>query len=425
MKEEFLHYVWQFQNWTDVTLQTTNAKQIQVLHAGSVNTDAGPDFFNAQLVIGRQRWAGNIEIHIRSSDWYAHKHHQDKRYNAVILHVVWEHDVEVFREDETPIPVLELKEYVAKELLATYNQLKDKPAAWIACQDQLASVSKFTADSWLERVYFERLERKAKELIKDAEQNKYHWEAILFSKLARNFGLKVNGEAFYQMAMSLPFDVVQKCQSNPQQLEALFMGQSGLLEGEVVDEYHQELQNEYQFLRNKFSLHPIESPPKFFRLRPYNFPTIRLSQLASLYHFNTALFSEWIRGMEVAEFYTKYRVKANEYWDSHYNFGVTSGVQAKRLSKTFIDLLLINTLVPIRFVYSKYIGEESAEDIIALIEQLPAENNSIITSYKKYGLKAENALQSQALLQLYANYCTPKRCLSCGIGNAILKKSIS
>ena len=424
MKEEFLHYVWKFQNWTDVTLQTTNAKQIQVMHAGSINTDAGPDFFNAQLVIGEPRWAGNIEIHISSSDWYAHKHHQDKRYNAVILHVVWEHDVEVFREDETPIPVLELKEYVAKELLATYNQLKDKPAAWIACQDQLASVSKFTADSWLERVYFERLERKAKELIKDAEQNKYHWEAILFSKLARNFGLKVNGEAFYQMAMSLPFDVVQKCQSNPQQLEALFMGQSGLLEGEVVDEYHQELQNEYQFLRNKFSLHPIESPPKFFRLRPYNFPTIRLSQLASLYHFNTALFSEWIRGMEVAEFYTKYRVKANEYWDSHYNFGVTSGVQAKRLSKTFIDLLLINTLVPIRFVYSKYIGEESAEDIIALIEQLPAENNSIITSYKKYGLKAENALQSQALLQLYANYCTPKRCLSCGIGNAILKKSI-
>lgn len=425
MKEEFLHYVWQFQNWTDVALQTTNAKQIQVMHAGSINTDAGPDFFNAQLVIGEQRWAGNIEIHIRSSDWYAHKHHQDKRYNAVILHVVWEHDVEVFREDETPIPVLELKEYVAKGLLAAYNQLKDKPAAWIACQDQLSSVSKFTTDSWLERIYIERLERKATELIKDAEQNKYHWEALLFSKLARNFGLKVNGEAFYQMAMSIPFHVVQKCQANPLQLEALFMGQSGLLEGAVVDEYYQKLQNEYQFLRNKFSLQPIESPPKFFRLRPYNFPTIRLSQLASLYHSNTALFSEWINAMEVADFYAKYRVKANEYWDSHYNFGVASSKRAKQLSKNFIDLLLINTLVPIRFVYSKYVGEGSAEDIIALIEQLPAENNSIISNYKKYGLKAGNALQSQAILQLYANYCTPKRCLSCGIGNAILKKSVS
>lgn len=425
MREEFLHYVWQYQNWTDVVLQTTNAKQIQVMHAGSVNTDAGPDFFNAQLVIGGQRWAGNIEIHIRSSDWYAHKHHQDKRYNPVILHVVWEHDVEVFREDETPIPVLELKEYIAEELLATYNQLNDKPAAWIACQDQLSSVDKFTTDSWLERVYFERLERKATELIKDAEQNKYHWEALLFSKLARNFGLKVNGEVFYQMAMSIPFHVVQKCQANSLQLEALFMGQSGLLEGAVVDEYYQKLQSEYKFLRNKFSLHPIESPPKFFRLRPYNFPTIRLSQLASLYHSNTALFSDWIRGMEVADYHAKYRVKANEYWDAHYNFGVTSKVRAKRLSKNFIDLLLINTLVPIRFVYSKYIGEDSAEDIVQLIEQLPAENNSIITNYKKYGLKAENALQSQALLQLYANYCTPKRCLSCGIGNAILKKSIS
>jgi|SRR5690554_799212 len=425
MKEEFLHYVWQFQNWTDVALQTTNAKQIQVMHAGSVNTDAGPDFFNAQLVIEGQRWAGNIEIHIRSSDWYAHKHHQDKRYNAVILHVVWEHDVEVFREDETPIPVLELKEYVSKELLATYHRLNDKQAAWIACQDQLASVPKFTADSWLERVYFERLERKSKELIKDAEQNKYHWEALLFSKLARNFGLKVNGEAFYQMAMSLPFEVVQKCQANPLQLEALFMGQSGLLEDTAVDDYYKELLSEYQFLRNKFSLQPIETPPKFFRLRPYNFPTIRLSQLASLYHSNTALFSEWIKGMEIAEFYAKYRVKANAYWDSHYNFGVTSSVRTKRLSKNFIDLLLINTLVPIRFVYSKYVGEDSAEDIVQLIEQLPAENNSIIANYKKHGLKAGNALQSQALLQLYANYCTPKGCLSCGIGNAILKKSIS
>lgn len=423
MREEFLHYVWQFQNWSDVALYTTNNKRVQVLHAGSINVDAGPDFFNAQIIVGKQRWAGNIEIHIRSSDWYAHNHHQDKRYNAVILHVVWEHDVEVYREDETPIPVLELKGYVAKNLLYNYQQLKDKPTAWIACQDQLASVSKFTIDSWLERVYFERLERKAKELIKDAEQNKYHWEALLFSNLARNFGLKVNGEAFYQMAMSIPFHVVQKCQANSLQLEALFMGQSGLLEDVIDDVYYKQLQAEYRFLRSKFSLIPIASPPKFFRLRPYNFPTIRLSQLASLYYANSALFSEWIKGMEITDFYSKYKVKATDYWDSHYNFGVPSTMRSKQLSKSFIDLLLINTLVPLQFVYSNYIGEENSEAIIALIEQLSAENNSIISNYKKYGVKAENALQSQALLQLYTNYCMPKRCLSCGIGNAILKKN--
>lgn len=424
MREEFLHYVWQFQNWSDVALYTTNNKRVQVLHAGSINVDAGPDFFNAQIIVGKQRWAGNIEIHIRSSDWYAHNHHQDKRYNAVILHVVWEHDVEVYREDETPIPVLELKGYVAKNLLTNYQQLKDKPTAWIACQDQLASVSKFTIDSWLERVYFERLERKAKELIKDAEQNKYHWEALLFSNLARNFGLKVNGEAFYQMAMSIPFHVVQKCQANSLQLEALFMGQSGLLEDVIDDVYYKQLQAEFRFLRSKFSLTPIASPPKFFRLRPYNFPTIRLSQLASLYHANSALFSEWIKGMEITDFYSKYKVKATDYWDSHYNFGVPSTMRSKQLSKSFIDLLLINTLVPLQFVYSNYIGEENSEAIIALIEQLPAENNSIISNYKKYGVKAENALQSQALLQLYTNYCMPKRCLSCGIGNAILKRNV-
>lgn len=425
MKEEFLHYVWQFQNWSDVALHTTNGEPIQVMQAGSINTDAGPDFFNSQIIIDEQRWAGNVEIHIRSSDWYAHKHHQDKRYNAVILHVVWEHDVEVFREDETPIPVLELNKYVDKELLLTYKQLNDKPSAWIACQDQIASVSKFTIDSWLERVYIERLERKSKELTQDAEQNKYHWEALLFSKLAKNFGLKVNGEAFYQMAMSIPFHIVQKCQSNPIQLEALFLGQSGLLEKEITDGYYKKLQDEYWFLRAKFSLNPIESPPKFFRLRPYNFPTIRLSQLASLYHSNTALFSEWIKGIDIADFYSKYRVKASDYWNSHYNFGVESSKRSKRLSKNFIDLLLINTLVPLRFVYGKYIGEDNSEEIIELITQIAAENNSIISNYKKYGVKAENAMQSQGLLQLYSNYCTPKRCLSCGIGNAILSDSVA
>lgn len=425
MKEEFLHYVWQFQNWSNVALHTTNGGSIQVMQAGSINTDAGPDFFNSQIIIDEQRWAGNVEIHIRSSDWYAHKHHQDKRYNAVILHVVWEHDVEVFREDETPIPVLELKDYVPKELLSTYTQLNDKPSAWIACQGQIASVSKFTIDSWLERVYIERLERKAKELIQDAEQNKYHWEALLFSKLAKNFGLKVNGEAFYQMAMSFPFHIVQKCQANPLQLEALFMGQCRLLEKNIEDAYYKNLQDEYKFLRNKFSLNPIESPPKFFRLRPYNFPTIRLSQLANLYHTNTSLFSEWIKSKKITDFYTKYRVKANEYWDSHYNFGISSSKRSKRLSKNFIDLLLINTLVPMRFVYGKYAGEENADDVLELITQITAENNSIINNYNKHGLKAGNAMQSQALLQLYNNYCMAKRCLSCGIGNAILRESVT
>lgn|SRR5699024_5582627 len=423
MKEEFLHYVWQFQNWRDIPLHTSSGESIQVLHAGSINSDAGPDFFNSQIIIGKQRWAGNVEIHIRSSDWYAHKHHLDKRYNAVILHVVWEHDVEVFREDETPIPVLELKDYVAKELLSTYTELNGKQTAWIACQDQIASVSKFTIDSWLERVYIERLERKSKELIQDAEQNKYHWEALLFSKLARSFGLKVNGEAFYQMAMSMPFQVVQKCQANPFQLEALFMGQSGLLEKEVIDEYYKRLQEEYRFLRSKFSLNPVETPPKFFRLRPYNFPTIRLSQLASLYHSNTTLFSEWIKGMEIVDFYSRLRVEASDYWDSHYNFGVVSSKRSKRLSKKFIDLLLINTIVPLRFVYSKYVGEDNSEEIIEFIGQIASENNSIINNYKKYGIEAGSALQSQALLQLYSNYCTPKRCLSCGIGNAILREA--
>lgn len=424
MKEEFLHYIWQYQIWNTAILKSTTDELIQIQNPGSLNIDAGPDFFNAQVQLDDQRWAGNVEIHIRSSDWYAHNHHRDKRYNPVILHVVWEHDVEVFREDETVIPVLEIKDYVSNDILDAYTKLHSKPVAWIACQEQLESVSEFITDAWLERVYLERLERKATELIKDAEQNKYHWEALLFSKLAKSFGLKVNGEVFFQMAVSIPFHVVQKCQNNLMQLEALFMGQAGLLEGNKEDVYFLQLQQEYVFLKAKFSLQPIETPPKFFRLRPYNFPTIRLSQLANLYHTNTSLFSNWINNKELDDFYTSYRVKASEYWDSHYNFGVPSTSRKKQLSKNFIDLLLINTLVPIRFVYSKYLGENKAEEILQLIEKLPAENNSIIDNYKKYGLTAKNALQSQGLLQLYNNYCIPKRCLSCAIGNAILKQAV-
>lgn len=421
MKEEFLHYVWQYQKWKVVDLQTTDGQRVWIDHPGSVNTDAGPDFFNAQVRIGTQRWAGNVEIHLRSSDWYAHQHQNDPRYNSVILHVVWQHDVEVFRKDETPIPVLEIKDYIAKDLLQTYKQFQNQSATWIACQNQLKGISEFISDAWLERVYLERLERKANELLVDAERNKYHWEALLFAKLAKNFGLNVNGESFYQMALATPFSVIQKCQSDVLQLEALLLGQAGLLEQESQEEYYLKLQQEYLFLKHKFSLKPIAKPPKFFRLRPVNFPTIRLSQLANLYHENTSLFFNWMRPWKLQDFYSAYRVKASDYWDSHYNFGVVSNSRVKRLSESFIHLLWINTLVPLRFVYSRYLGEDNSEEIIQWMEQLPAEKNGILSNYNKYGLKAKNALQSQALLQLYSNYCNPKRCLSCSIGNTILK----
>lgn len=423
MKEEFLHYVWQFQIWNTSLLVTTAGERLIVERTGTVNTDAGPDFFNAQLLLNQQRWAGNVEIHLRSSDWYAHKHQQDKRYNSVILHVVWEHDVEVFREDETKIPVLEIQTIVSKDILAAYIQLQNKPVSWVACQEQLPNVLKFTTDAWLERLYLERLEDKATDLLIDAKQTEYHWEALLFSKLAKSFGLKVNGEAFYQMAIHTPFHVVQKCRNNLLYLEALFMGQAGLLEAPIEDTYYRELQTAYAFLKSKFTLQPIATPPKFFRLRPINFPSIRLAQLASLYHSNTSLFSAWIEAKQVEVFYNTYRVKASSYWDSHYNFGVNSPKLPKRLSKDFIDLLLINTLIPIRFVYSKYLGEDISEGIMQLIAQLPAENNSIVKNYEKHGLKAYNALQTQALLQLYPKYCVPKRCLTCAIGNSILKQA--
>lgn len=423
MREEFLHYLWQHQKWKAMKLHTTEGIDLCVISPGRINTDAGPDFFNAKLKVDQQLWAGNIEIHIRSSDWYAHQHHKDNRYNSVILHVVWHHDVEVYREDETSIPVLELNKYISKTLLKKYEELFQSPQSWIACQNSLHKVSKFTTNAWLERMYLDRLERKANELLHDAEQSKYHWEALLFMQLAKSFGLNVNGDAFYQMAISIPFHVIQKSQYDVLELEALMFGQAGLLNQDVNDKYHQDLKQKYLFLKNKFSLVSPVLRPKFFRLRPDNFPTIRLSQLASLYHQNSNLFSDWMKDWEVKEFYTKYRVKASQYWDLHYNFGVASKSKAKYLSKNFMELIWINTLIPMRFVYFRYLGQDNSEKIMTEMQGLKAEHNSIVQNYSKFGLEAKNALQSQALLQLYNTFCRTNRCLSCEIGNTILKAS--
>src|SRR5690606_38844315 len=244
-----------------------------------------PDFFNAQLRIGNQLWAGNVEIHIKSSDWFVHHHEMDNAYDSVILHVVYEHDTEIFRQDNTVIPTLELKNYISPELLGHYQKLISNKSKWINCENDLASVSEFTIQNWLERLYIERLERKSEAVENLIKSSKNDWEAILYKMLAKNFGLKVNGEAFLSLANSIDFSIIRKSQSNQTSLEAVLFGQAKLLEQHVEESYYLELMKEYQFLKQKFSLtnENVETI-QFFRLRPPNFPTIRLSQLAFLYH---------------------------------------------------------------------------------------------------------------------------------------------
>jgi len=423
MKEDFLHYVWKFQKFDCSNIKTTNGDAVVVFNPGMHNDNSGPDFFNSNISIDGQRWAGNIEIHLKSSHWFAHGHQTDAAYDSVILHVVWEHDAPVFRNDTTEIPTLELKYTVDAKTVSNYRKLLSGNTGWIPCENNFHSVDDFVFDNWLERLYIERLERKSEFLLKEFLLTGNDWEALLFRLLSKNFGQQVNSDSFYSIATSLDFSVVRKCSRNPLLIEVLLLGQAGLISEEGDDDFEVRLHGEFQFLKSKFSLNnDFIIPPKFFRLRPTSFPTIRLSQLAGLYWKKRQLFSEIISAKTIDEYYEIFNCIASSYWDTHYNFGKETKAQPKRLSKAFIDLLLINTIIPLRFCYGKTSGAQINTDIINFAASLKPESNSTIGKFNRLRPKVKNAMESQALLQLKNEYCAHKRCLQCAIGNAILKQ---
>jgi hypothetical protein len=422
MQEDILHYIWLYKKFEFTNLKTINGLDVVITSIGQHNHNSGPDFFNSKLKIDNQIWAGNVEIHVKSSDWYLHKHETDKAYDNVILHVVWEHDAEIFRKDNTEIPTLELKSIVNKDFYAQYVNLYTNKQQWINCESSFAKVSNFTFNNWIERLYFERLELKG-ELISDLlEQSKNNWEAVLFQLLAKNFGLKVNGDAFLELSKSIDFSVVRKHQHNTTQLEALFFGQANLLVDEVEHVYYKTLQKEYQFLKQKFSLSPMQSQLQFFRLRPANFPTIRLSQLADLYGTQNQLFSKLMEAETLKQMYLVLDVGVSEFWETHYTFSKVSKIQKKSLSKKFKDLLIINTIIPLKYSYAKYQGQFNADLLLEVIQQIPLEVNSLVAKFQTIKKISKTALQSQGLLQLKTNYCDKNKCVQCAIGNALLQQ---
>lgn len=423
MNEDFLHYIWKYKKYQLTKLQTTEGFPIVVSSVGTHNFNSGPDFFNAKLNIDEQLWAGNVEVHVKSSDWYVHNHEQNPVYDNVILHVVWEHDTDIYRKDNTPIPTLELKHVVQSDLIHNYRALFSKEKSWIKCEKDFGSMDDFLLENWLERLFFERLERKAKVIEQLLLATHNDWEAVLFQMLTKNFGLKVNGEAFLSLAQSLPFSVVRKNGSQQNALEALCFGQAGLLEDHIEDAYYIGLVNEYQFLKQKFNLdnrHVL--PMQFFRLRPLNFPTIRLSQLSSLYHKHQNLFSKIIASASLQEFYEIFQVEASVYWKTHYTFQKTTSSSAKALSKSFIHLLLINTILPIKFLYAKHCGNEQASEMLVMAHQIPSEHNSIVKAFNGLKTVSKSALDSQALIQLKTAYCDKSLCLKCAVGHQLLNK---
>ncbi|KUO66542.1 MAG: hypothetical protein APF83_01620 [Lutibacter sp. BRH_c52] len=422
MKENLLHFVWKLKLFSTANLETTNGEIIEIISTGTANLNAGPDFLNAKLTINKQLWAGNVEIHLNSSDWYAHNHENDENYDSVILHVVWEHSVDVFRKTNEPIATLALKNFISKELLNNYQQLFSKNKNWINCEKDIASVDSFILTNWLERLYVERLENKSEQIQNTVNKLNNNWEAALFVLLAKNFGLKINSEAFMNFANSFDFSIVRKVYNNLEQLEALFFGQAGMLSNESESEYFKKLKKEYNFLKVKFQLTPISNGQiQFFRLRPNNFPTIRLSQLAMVYHSHQNLFSKIVETEDIKEFYGLFDLTTSNYWETHFTFETVSKKSIKKITKPFIDLLLINTIIPLKFLYLKSLGKNDLSGSLTIIANIKPEKNEIISKFSELNIKSKTAFETQALLQLKNDYCNKQLCLNCAIGKELIK----
>jgi len=421
MNEDLLHYAWKYRLFDLENLKSGQGHQLAVIDPGSLNGDSGPDFFESHIQIDDVVWVGNVEIHLRSSDWYRHNHDKDLAYNNVILHVVFENDRDVILSDGRLLPCLELK--IPHSFLNKYQSLMSSQL-WIPCQMDISKLSRFFVNHWLDRMLLERMERKADEIRKMYHQNFNSWEETFYQLLARYFGMKVNADPFEQLARSVPLKILAKQKNSLLQLEAIFFGQAGFLNDvNTDDKYYTSLRTEYRFLQSKFKLKAIEKRRwKFMRLHPVNFPTVRIAQLASLVYHSQSLFSKIIKVEELDGFYVLLQSKASLYWDTHYRFGEEGESKKKLLGKLTIDILIINAIVPILFVYGKEIGSSIHVDrALSFLEKLKPEKNSIIKLWMKSGVVVKSAYQSQSLLHLKSEYCSNYRCLECELGNRVLR----
>ena len=419
--EQLLHYVWKHKIFPLKELKTTTGQQVEVIDTGLANTDAGPDFFNAKLKLDGVLWIGNIEIHERSSDWFKHGHHADAGYNSVILHIASEIDTEISRSNGERIPQIQL---ICPEAVRTnYKELLETDS-YPPCYRIITSLPPFTAHSWMTALQMERFEQKATLLNERLKRCQGNWEDAFFITLARNFGFGLNGDAFETWAHRLPFRAVDKHRNDLFQIEAIFFGQAGILEDSDGDGYYLRLKKEYTYLQHKFGLIPMDASLwRFLRLRPANFPHIRIAQLACLYHRAYGLLSRIMETETLQGVRDILKGGTSEYWLTHYTFGGSSPSRPKTLSNTSLDLLIINTVVTFLYAYGLHKGNRVlCARAGSFLEELKAENNYITRMWEQCGMKASNAADSQALIQLKKEYCDKKKCLYCRIGYEYLKR---
>ena len=429
--EQLLHYTWKHKLYPLKELTTSDGQRVEIVDPGLHNRNAGPDFFNAKIRIGSTMWVGNVEIHDKSSDWYQHGHDKDSRYDNVVLHVAAELDTEVMKSNGEYVPQLQLS--VPEDVMQHYDELQ-RTDEYPPCYKVIPHLSALIIHSWMAALQTERLEQKTEAIRKRAELCNGSWEDAYFVTLARNYGFGINGEVFEQWAYNIPLNAVAHHRDDLFQIEAIFMGQAGLLELDSIPEYYQKdalndgyfakLRNEYQYLAHKFSMKPIDFKLwRFLRLRPQNFPHIRISQLANLYYQQKAGLSQLMECETLDELKQVLKSQVTPYWETHYAFGSTSTKSEKHLSYGSINLLMINTAIPMLFAYGRHTTKEVLCDrAFDFLEQLKAENNYIIRMWQQVGLPVKSAGDSQALIQLKKEYCDKKVCLRCRFGYEYLRR---
>jgi hypothetical protein len=426
MSEEFLHLIWQYKFYKPGLYYTSNGQQMEVVHPGLPNSDAGPDFFNAKVKLDGVLWAGNVEIHHKASDWARHNHHVDPKYDNVVLHVVVDNDDEVFSTVGRRIPAWEMQ--VPETAQQGYHQLHGHKG-WIACERQINQLSGFEIMSWIERMLVEKLERKVEgiESLLNSYQN--DWQEVFYVVLARNFGFGLNGEPFEWLARQTPWKIIGRNADEPEKLDALFLGQAGFLQGLIYDdEYLMHLHKEYSVLKQKYSLEPLpEHVWSFLRLRPVNFPTIRLVQFAALISKNCNLFDALLNSKSVNEARGLLQAEPSPYWQTHYRLGAEGRKGSKKIGRQAIDLIIINTVTPLFFAYGKLRGKPLLQQkALDWLGELPPENNSIVKKWTKQHveLQAVSAADSQGMVFLKKIYCDHRKCLSCRVGHKLLTRGV-
>lgn len=418
MSEDFLHFIWKQHAYTNSCI-TESGKSFEIIHPGEHNQDAGPDFFNARIKIDGTIWAGNVEIHIKTSDWDNHKHQNDPAYNNVILHVVAEHDKVISTEDgrQPEVWVMKFPEEYSHAWIELLQSIR-----WIPCEHLIQNVRPLDILLWMQNLAVERLEHKAEIIRSEMDYENSDFDTIFFRMLTRYFGFNTNQIPFEMLGKSLKWQQIAKHRNKLLQIEALLFGQAGFLVGELNDEYFIQLKREYKMLQAKFKLEPIDAKLwKFSRMRPSNFPSIRIAQLAMLLHENERFFSRILEIDSLKRLEHLFKTSCSSYWKTHYRFGETSTRKEKRLGKTSIEILAINAVIPLLFLYGQIKDQQVYKDkAIHFLEAIKAENNTIIRKWADLGIVAENALESQSLIHLKKHYCNSRKCLSCRIGQILV-----